>query len=276
MATNIRRNLLTGTVTVIPILVTIFVFSFFLELLSDIGRPKLVILANAVRPISPDLASWLVDVPWVSSAIAIALTIAMLYLLGWSMTRLVGRQILLKAEHGLKRIPLVTTVYGATKKLIDAFRTEGGRAQRVVLVEFPHARMKAVGLVTRNFIDADTGEELAAVYVPTSPNPTGGYLEIVPVGELVLLDWSVDEAMAFVLSGGTTAPERIHFSRRRGQASARTPTMQSDNPVPEPVNAEVEVAEQPARYEQVSGYGGDPISIDESNNRTEAPMPVVR
>jgi uncharacterized membrane protein len=201
-------------VTVIPILVTIFVFSFFLDLLSNIGRPKVVVLANAVRPISPDLASWLLDVPWLSSALAIALTLAMFYLLGWGMTRLAGRQLLRAAEEGLKRIPLVTTVYGATKKLIDAFQNEGGKAQKVVLIEFPHARMKAVGLVTRYFVDEDSGERLASVFVPTAPNPTGGYLEIVPVDDLVPLDWTVDEAMSFVLSGGTTAPERLRFSRK--------------------------------------------------------------
>lgn len=276
MAINIRRNLLTGAVTAIPITVTVFVFSFFLELLSDIGRPKVVILANAVRPIFPDLASWLIEVPWFSSSLAIALTLAMLYLLGWSMTRLVGRQILLSVEHGLKRIPLVTTVYGATKKLIDAFRTEGGRAQKVVLIEFPHARMKAVGLVTRNFIDADTGDQLAAVYVPTAPNPTGGYLEIVPVAELVFLDWTVDEAMAFVLSGGTTAPERIHFSRRRGQSSTPTSTVHPESSMPEPLHVEREAAKQPMPTRTEAGHGGDTDISAKSLNRSEVPMPATR
>jgi uncharacterized membrane protein len=214
MAKNIRRNLLTGVVTVIPILVTIFVFSFFLNLLSDIGRPKVVVLANAVRPASPELATWLLDVPWLSSTLAIALTLGMFYLLGLSMTKLLGRQVLRSVEEWVARIPLVTTIYGATKKLIDAFQSDQGKAQKVVLIAFPHTRMKAVGLVTRLFTDQDTGEELAAVYVPTAPNPTGGYLEIAPVGDLVSLDWTVDEAMAFVLSGGTTAPDRIRFGGR--------------------------------------------------------------
>jgi uncharacterized membrane protein len=213
MASKIRRNLITGVVTVIPILVTIFVFSFFLDLLSDIGRPKVVVLANAVRPISPEVAGWLLEVPWLSSALAILLTLGMFYLLGWSMNRIVGRQMLRSVEEWLSRIPLVTTVYGATKKLMDAFQAEQGKAEKVVLIAFPHERMKAVGLVTRTFTEEHTGEELAAVFVPTAPNPTSGYLEIVPVGELLPLDWSVDEAMSFVLSGGTTAPQRIRFHR---------------------------------------------------------------
>jgi uncharacterized membrane protein len=80
--------------------------------------------------------------------------------------------------------------------------------------------MKTVGLVTRYFVDEDTGEELASVYVPTAPNPAGGYLEIVPVIELVPLDWTVDQAMSFVFSGGTTAPERIRFSRKQRDDAA--------------------------------------------------------
>jgi uncharacterized membrane protein len=251
MVNNIRSNVLTGILTVIPILVTIFVFSIFLDLLSDIGRPKVVVLSNAVQPFSPQLARWLIEVPWLSSALAICLTLAMFYLLGWSMTRLGGRQLFHAVEHGLRRIPVVTTVYGATKKLIDAFRADGGSAQRVVLIEFPHARMKAVGLVTRNFTDDDTGEQLAAVYVPTAPNPTGGYLEIVPVSELVPLDWTVDEAMAFVLSGGTTAPDPIRFSRRPHEGSEGTAETSGRNsntgsePVQRPSPREV----MPARIE---------------------------
>lgn len=72
--------------------------------------------------------------------------------------------------------------------------------------------MKAVGFVTQSFTEADTGLQLAAVYVPTTPNPTSGYLEIVPQEGLVSLDWSMDAAMTFIISGGTVSPSRIHYS----------------------------------------------------------------
>jgi uncharacterized membrane protein len=219
---HIRRNLLAGMVTVIPIMVTFFVFSFFLNLLSGIGRPKVIILANAVRPLSPDLARWILDVPWLSSSLAILLTLLMLYGLGWAVTHLVGRRMLARAEDWLKRIPFVTTVYGASKKLVEAFQTDGvNKSQKVVLIEFPHSEMKAVGFVTHTMTDRDTGIELAAVYVPTAPNPTGGYLEIVPKDRIIPQDWSVDEAMTFVISGGTTAPATIRFTRpgRSGEGS---------------------------------------------------------
>ena len=75
--------------------------------------------------------------------------------------------------------------------------------------------MKTVGFVTRTLQDQNTGEELAAVYVPTTPNPTSGYLEIVPVDQLIATDWTVDEAMNFIISGGAVAPENIPFSNKK-------------------------------------------------------------
>jgi uncharacterized membrane protein len=80
--------------------------------------------------------------------------------------------------------------------------------------------MKAVGLVPRSFVDKDTGVELDAGCVQTAPNPAGGHLEVVPAAELVPLDWTVDEAMAFVFSGGTAAPERIRFSRPQSDSES--------------------------------------------------------
>lgn len=213
MARHLRSYLLTGILTVIPILVTLFVFGFFVDLLSGIGRPKVILLANAVRPFSPDLAALILGVPWLSSGLAIVLTLALFYWLGWAMTRMVGRNLLQLFEAQVARIPIATTVYGATKKLIETFQSEAGPSKKVVLIAFPHPGMKTVGFVTRTFTDRDTGAALAAVYVPTAPNPTSGYLEILPMDELVPLDWTVDEAMTFVVSGGTTAPAEISFGR---------------------------------------------------------------
>ena len=74
--------------------------------------------------------------------------------------------------------------------------------------------MKTVGFVTRVLTDEDTGEKLAAVYVPTTPNPTSGYLEIVPLNKLVSTDWSMDQAMTFIISGGAVAPEIVRYNNR--------------------------------------------------------------
>jgi uncharacterized membrane protein len=81
----------------------------------------------------------------------------------------------------------------------------------VVLIEFPTETMRTVGLVTRTFRAEDTGQELAAVYVPTTPNPTSGYVEIVPVDRLVWLDWTPSDAIQFIVSAGVVGPDRIRY-----------------------------------------------------------------
>lgn len=213
MFRHAQRYFLAGILTAIPILVTLAVFQFFLSQLSNFGRPTVRVIAKSVGEYSPELGRWLLEVPWLQSTIATLLTIAAIYLLGWAVSLIVGRRILALLEGLLARIPLVTKVYGSTKQLIQAFqrKPEGG-LQRVVLIEFPHKEMKAVGFVTQTFVDTAKGIELAAVYVPTTPNPTSGYLEIVPSDRLVSLDWTMDEAMTFIISGGTVSPGRICFT----------------------------------------------------------------
>ena len=143
---------------------------------------------------------------------------ALLIGIGAFVRRVVGQRSLAWFEGLVARIPLVNTVYGSTRKLLDLLQTKPGTTQRVVLIDFPHDKMKSVGLVTRTLRDEKTGRELAAVYVPTTPNPTSGYLELVPVEYLTPTDWSVDEAMAFIISGGAVSRERVPFDRNSGSS----------------------------------------------------------
>ncbi|MEZ5581472.1 MAG: DUF502 domain-containing protein [Candidatus Competibacteraceae bacterium] len=145
--------------------------------------------------------------------------------MGWSVNFVLGRRIIHALESALDRLPIVQTVYGSAKKLISALQPRPDGLQRVVLIDFPSPQMKAVGFVTRLLIDEDSGEELAAVYVPTTPNPTSGYLEIIPRHRLVATDWSIDEAMTFIISGGAVAPETIHYS----QSSQPLPVKTGEN-----------------------------------------------
>ena len=130
--------------------------------------------------------------------------------------RVVGQTLLRWFEAVIARIPLAKTVYGSARQLLDLLQTKPDGVQRVVLIDFPHSEMKSVGFVTRVLRDESTGAELAAVYVPTTPNPTSGYLEVVPMDKLIPTDWTVDQAMTFIISGGAVSPERIPFSRGSG------------------------------------------------------------
>ena len=90
--------------------------------------------------------------------------------------------------------------------------------------------MRAVGFVTATFHAADTGEELAAVYVPTTPNPTSGYVEIVPTKRLVWLDWSVNDAMSFIVSGGAMTPKGIRMKPAQEHQATADNRIRVDHP----------------------------------------------
>lgn len=107
--------------------------------------------------------------------------------------RVVGQRLLRWVGAVIKRIPLASIIYDSAKKLLDMLQTEPGSTQRVVLIDFPHRDMKSVGPGHPGHHEQGTDRELAAVYVPTTPNPTSGYLEIVPVELLTPTDWTVDQ-----------------------------------------------------------------------------------
>lgn len=209
---HIRRYLLTGIFTVIPIWVTWLVFQFVYVQLSKAGMPWVKGFLRAIEFYVPNVSRWLLE-PWFQSLIAVLLTLIALYLLGWITNLVIGKRLLALVDWLMHRIPLVQTVYGSVKKLISVLQQKPEGVQRVVLINFPSPEMKTVGFVTRLLTDADTGQELAAVYVPTTPNPTSGYLEIVPLDQLISTNWSIDEAMTFVVSGGAVAPDDINYNK---------------------------------------------------------------
>jgi uncharacterized membrane protein len=210
MLDRVRKRILTGFLTVIPILITIWIVDLVLSFLISAGRPFVTTLARSIRPRAPELADLLLR-GWFQSSVAVLIVLVLLYALGVVTTIVVGRRLLAAFDSLMERIPFVQTIYGAARKLISSFQQAPSGQQRVVLIEFPSAEMKAIGLVTRRFRAADTGQELAAVYVPTTPNPTSGYIEVVPIERLVWLDWTTNEAMQFIISGGTVAPDHIDF-----------------------------------------------------------------
>ena len=226
---HFQRYLITGLLTVFPLWLTYIVFEFVLRQLSKLGAPVVDGLGNLLHALSPSAADAL-NADWVRFLLAVVLTITSLYALGWTANRVVGIRLLSVIDGLIARIPLVQTIYGGTKKLLSVLQTKPEGSQRVVLIEFPQPGMKTVGLVTRVLRDSETGQELAAVYVPTTPNPTSGYLEIVPVESLVPTEWTVDQAMAFIISGGAVAPEKVPYSRPKVSVPMPEPGLNSESP----------------------------------------------
>ena len=211
MASRFQRNVLTGLLTVVPLWVTWIVFEFVLELLARFGSPAALWLARQFDSGEYAVSAWLLD-PWFQWTLAIVITVLGLYFLGLAASFVIGRRIISWIDSTLERLPFVKKVYGATKRLVDVMQVRPDQIQRVALIEFPMPGMKAVGLITRMMTDRDTGEPLAAVFVPTTPNPTSGYLLIVPMHKVGVTDLSIEEAMSFVITGGAVGPDRVLFS----------------------------------------------------------------
>lgn len=207
---NLRTWFLTGLLTLLPIWLVWVVVSVLFRLLSDLSRPWVAPILEGLADANPELFGW-ANHPWVLPLVALIGTLLIIVGVGALTRRVIGQTLLRWVEGLIARVPLVNVVYSSARKLLDLLQHPPGGTQRVVLIDFPHRDMKAVGFVTRTLREEGTGRELAAVYVPTTPNPTSGYLEIVPVEQLTPTDWTVDEAMAFIISGGAVAPHSVPF-----------------------------------------------------------------
>jgi uncharacterized membrane protein len=207
---RLQRLFLTGLLTLFPLWLTWVVVKFVFGLLSDIGQPVIEPVLVGLAASSPAL-DWLDDA-WVQTALGLLATLCVILLSGAMARFVLGQRLLRWFESLIARIPLANVIYSSARKLLDILQTKPDGTQRVVLIDFPHAEMKTLGFVTRVMREVGTGRELAAVYVPTTPNPTSGYLEIVPVEKMTPTDWTVDQAMSFIISGGAVAPDAIPFS----------------------------------------------------------------
>jgi uncharacterized membrane protein len=211
MLASLQRNIIAGIFIVVPVWVTIWAITFLTNLLIQFGSPIAIRLIQLLAPGKPNVTA-LARANWFQDVVAVIVVLAGLLLLGVVGRAVIGRRLLEAFDQLMARIPLVQSIYGATRKLVQTMQTQPDSGKRVVLVEFPAPGMKAIGLVTRTFTDPATGAEIAAVYVPTTPNPSSGYVELVPTGELVPLDWTVNEALTFIISGGAVAPEGFAWS----------------------------------------------------------------
>jgi uncharacterized membrane protein len=208
---KLQRYFLTGLLTLLPMWLVWVVFKFVFVGLSGLSQPLIAPLVAGIVAREPAMFGWLSGA-WIQTALALFVTVGFIITVGALARRVAGQTLLRWFEAVIARIPLAKTVYGSARQLLDLLQTKTDGVQRVVLIDFPHKEMKSVGFVTRVLRDEATGIELAAVYVPTTPNPTSGYLEVVPMDKLIFTDWSMDQAMTFIISGGAVSPEHIPFT----------------------------------------------------------------
>jgi uncharacterized membrane protein len=209
-AARASEALVVGAVAVAPLALTLWVLWLVLQVAAFVGGLMTGPFNATVLMIAPGLEGFLLH-PVTSTVLNIVVALGALVVIGLMAKGVIGRLVGRMVEDFITRIPVGSVVYGSARQLIASFQSPTEGAQKVVLIEFPSPEMRTVGLVTQRFRASDTGEELAAVYVPTTPNPTSGYVEIVPVDRLVWLDWTLNEAIQFIVSAGVISPETVKY-----------------------------------------------------------------
>ena len=188
-----------GLVVLIPLVVTIGVIRFVFNFTSGILLPFL----------DPALATWPAAA---RAALSLAILLVVVYVLGEIAAQAVGRRVLALGEAIVLKVPFVKVVYSASKQVVGTFRGQQSQAfKSVVFVEFPHPGMRSIGFVTSRMTRED-GSDWNLVFIPTTPNPTTGFLQLVPVDRVVPADISVEEGVKLVMSLGVLTPDQWNTS----------------------------------------------------------------
>ena len=143
------------------------------------------------------------DIPGVE----IIVSIVLITIIGWLSLSFLGKKIIQIIDNFIKRIPLLKTIYGAIVQMTDTFSKSNNSKKNVVLIEYPRKGIWAVGFATKEnktSMNSKTGEQLVNVFVPTTPNPTSGFLLMFPKKDIIYLDMSFEEASKFIVSAGTS------------------------------------------------------------------------
>lgn len=218
--------MITGFLILIPLFVTYILIAFLFNLLHSAGAP---ILLGVLSFFNLDDLRWLTPlVPFINLLLALIL----IFFMGLFGTNIVGRRILATVNQVVMRLPLVSSVYGAVKQVVETLHGPHRSFQRVVLLEYPKKGVWMMGLVATSRADTfnlSSSDTLLSVFVPTTPNPTSGFLVLVSEDEVIETDYTVEEAFKFIISSGIVGRE---FTASEPPAPAlRTRKVRGQEPV---------------------------------------------
>ena len=228
MFRSLRNAFITGIVVILPLGVTIIVINFLLERL---GTP------------ASNFFFWYLDPEWRSKpivefaleTISVLFVFMLITLLGYGSRFVLGRIILSGLERLLDQVPFINTVYRTVKQIVDTFgRQKKAVFQEVVLIEYPRKRCYVLGFLTSTASGETqevTGEHIINVFVPTTPNPTSGFLLMLPEEDLTRLQMSIADGMKLIISGGAVVP-----NPKTGEAIQIENPTEADGAAPDPAN----------------------------------------
>ena len=192
---RLRNNFIAGVVVLIPIGITVYLTLFIINISSKI-LPK---------ELNPNHY-----LPYNIPGVEIIISIILITFIGWLSLSFIGKKLLEIFNNILKKIPILRTIYSAFEQMLDIFTKSDENKKNVVLVEYPRKGSWAVGFATKennSEISKKSKQNLINVFVPTTPNPTSGFLLMFPKEEVIYLDMSFEEASRFIVSAGSAEPK---------------------------------------------------------------------
>lgn len=213
---HVRTHFVRGLLIVLPAIITFWLLRILFSAVSSNVTPWVL------RALAAGGVPWLDDwhARYLVPVIGLVLTLMLIYLIGLLAANLVGQRVLSWFEGGVLKIPFVKSIYGGARQLLDAFGSgTKGTFTRVVLVPYPRAGVFTVGFVTSEVrVELPVGDNVVSavmVFLPTTPNPTSGWLAIVPETDLIDFDLSIEEGVKLIVSGGIVTPAAMAERIRR-------------------------------------------------------------
>jgi uncharacterized membrane protein len=195
---NLRKYLITGLLVWLPIVVTVLLFRFLITLMDQ----TLILLPSSIRPESL--------IGFTLPGLGLILTVLVLLVTGIFAANIVGRSMVNFGEKIFKRIPVVRSVYTASKNFAEIVFSDTGQSfKKVLLIQYPRKGLYSLAFQTSTSlgeVQKRTGSDVVCTFVPTTPNPTSGFIIIVPKEDVIELDMEVDEAFKMIVSLGVVVP----------------------------------------------------------------------
>ncbi len=191
---RLRNYFITGILVLIPIGITLYLTLFLIKISSKI----------IPREINPNHY-----LPYNIPGVEILIALLLITLIGWLSLTFIGQRFVMFFESVLNRIPILRTIYSSAEQLMDNFSQSKKSKKSVVLVQYPRQGIWAVGFATKENtgkIKNSIGEDTINVFVPTTPNPTSGFLLMFPKKDVIFLDITFEEASKFIVSAGSINP----------------------------------------------------------------------
>ena len=218
--TRWRANFLTGLAVILPAVISLALFRWIFGTVANVTDLLLFFLPRSlIHERGGDG-----PIIWYWSLAALALGVVLVTLIGRITRNYFGRKLIRGMDVLLGRVPLLNKIYGTVKQVNEAFSSTGKSSfKQVVLIEYPRRGLYSIGFLTSEEVpepEARVGRKLDGVFVPTTPNPTGGFLIMVPDEEVIRLDMSVADGIKYVISLGSIVPE---YRARTAQATGVLP-----------------------------------------------------